>query len=198
VHFFDHEQKTMFCREKHAHDHEHVAIHPSEQYVDVIIDSHEIKQDGAAKYAEYEVRVQILRVDTVKRYPRELTEDGQEMTEYTIHKRYSDFWNLYNAIRTVFRGKLPDFPPRTFFGNSLDATFLKQRKEVLGTWMAALVTNNQYWCMPVEEFLGIQLVDPPLLKRPSENVEQVNGLAKKPATMSEEYQEQIEGGIYEL
>jgi hypothetical protein len=146
--------------------------------------------------------VKILRANKVKRYHGALEPDKEDdPTEFIVSKRYSEFWALYNAIRLVFRGKLPDFPPRTFLGDPLNQEFISQRKEALHNWLKSIVSKNRYWCMPVEEFLGLELVDPPLLKKPKQDqgdVDNEDGMAKKSDALSEEKQEKIEDEIYGL
>ena len=66
--------------------------------------------------------------------------------KWKVRRRYTDFVYLHQQLKRVeMPEKLPTLPPKKFIGNSLDPSFLEQRKRALQGYISALVVKPELW-----------------------------------------------------
>ena len=67
--------------------------------------------------------------------------------------RYSTLRDIHKNIKEIYRGSLPDFPPKKIFGNT-DETFISTRKKYLENYLMTILKNvNLNQVPPLKDFL---------------------------------------------
>lgn len=99
----------------------------SKQVAAAIVDTRIVREDGKAKFCEYEVSVAAPKLEKL----------GEAIRRWSTWKRYSEFLALDASLRKRYGWQMEAirFPAKRTF-NNLDPEFIQKRREELDTYLS--------------------------------------------------------------
>jgi hypothetical protein len=92
------------------------------------------------------VEVQIVETELTQDHIMYVIQASSGIKKWTVYRRFRDFYFLDKQLRKCFpKIKIPNLPPKRFFGSSTDREFVDSRKEQLESYLTTLVGIHSIW-----------------------------------------------------